>query len=167
MKPLKFKGIEISDGAKYGSDPELDKLVDSLDLDDRMKAVNEGYGYDKLINDSNKKVRDAVLATGYRITDSVDETLEDFVENKNVSDIAVLVGLNEYLSTDDKLSFPEHLTNIWELDDEDSSTLQDFAHNNSIAEADIYKEWSQYTTPDKVEDFKEYLTRTYDLDVKE
>ncbi len=37
----------------YGTDPKLDELVDSGNLEDRVKAAEQGYGLDKLINDKN------------------------------------------------------------------------------------------------------------------
>lgn len=67
MKPLKFKGTELCDGDRYGDNPELDKLVDSENIQDKLEAINKGYGLDKLIKDSSEEVRNAVLATGYRI----------------------------------------------------------------------------------------------------
>ena len=37
----------------YGTDPKLDELVDSGNLEARVKAAEQGYGLDKLINDKN------------------------------------------------------------------------------------------------------------------
>ena len=50
---------------KYGTDPELDKLVDSDDFEDRIKAAEQDYGLDKLINDENLDVRKAVAEQCY------------------------------------------------------------------------------------------------------
>lgn len=44
---------------KYGTNPELDKMVDSEDLEVRKKVAEQGYGWDILINDKEKEVRDA------------------------------------------------------------------------------------------------------------
>ena len=49
----------------YGTDPKLDELVDSGNLEDRVKAAEQGYGLDKLINDKNFGIRAAVAEHGY------------------------------------------------------------------------------------------------------
>lgn len=46
---------------KYGTDPELDKLVDSNSHSNRIKAAEQGYGFDKLINDKDWHVREACI----------------------------------------------------------------------------------------------------------
>lgn len=38
---------------KYGTDPKLDKLIDSNNWEDRANAAEQGYGLDKLINDED------------------------------------------------------------------------------------------------------------------
>ncbi len=50
---------------KYGTDPKLDKLVNSYDFEDRIKAAEQDYGLDKLINDEDWFVRKAVAEQGY------------------------------------------------------------------------------------------------------
>jgi uncharacterized protein YcgL (UPF0745 family) len=50
---------------KYGTNPELDKLVDSDNIIDKINAVKQGYGLDILINDEDWKVRKAVANQGY------------------------------------------------------------------------------------------------------
>ena len=41
----------------YGTNPELDKLVNSNNQQDRYRAVEQGYGLDILINDKDEDVR--------------------------------------------------------------------------------------------------------------
>lgn len=45
---------------KYGSLKTLDKLVDSPDLEDRIKAAKMGYGLEKLMDDNDDRVLNAV-----------------------------------------------------------------------------------------------------------
>lgn len=47
----------------YGSNIELDVLVDSDDWEVRQKVARQGYGLNKLINDEDYDVRDAALWT--------------------------------------------------------------------------------------------------------
>ena len=65
FKPFIFGGIELSDGEKYGDREELDKLVDSDNIEDRLEAVKQHYGLDKLVYDPCKEVRNAVHEDGY------------------------------------------------------------------------------------------------------
>lgn len=65
FKPFIDGGIELSPGSVYGNDPELDKLVDSADIADRLEAVKQHYGLDKLVFDPCDEVRDAVHEDGY------------------------------------------------------------------------------------------------------
>ena len=69
MKPFKYMGTELSVGDRYGDDPELDKLVDSANIEDRLKVVKIGYGLDKLATDPSEEVRNAVRDAGFRIGD--------------------------------------------------------------------------------------------------
>lgn len=50
---------------KYGTDPILDKLVDSPEYRNRLSMAERGYGLDKLINDESYLVRKAVANQGY------------------------------------------------------------------------------------------------------
>ena len=52
---------------KYGTDPKLDKLVDSNNWEDRIKAAEQDYGLDKLVNDENEYVRKEVVKHGYKL----------------------------------------------------------------------------------------------------
>ncbi len=45
---------------KYGSLKTLDKLVDSPNPEDRIKAAQMGYGLEKLMDDSDNRVLNAV-----------------------------------------------------------------------------------------------------------
>lgn len=45
---------------KYGTDPEMDKLVDSTNAHDREHAASRGYALDILKKDANKLVREYV-----------------------------------------------------------------------------------------------------------
>lgn len=57
----------------YGSDEELDKLVDSKDREDRCAAAKQGYGLDKLINDKAWPVRLEVAKHGYGLDKLVND----------------------------------------------------------------------------------------------
>ena len=61
---------------KYGTDPKLDKLVDSDNWEDRVSAAEQGYGLDKLINDKNSLVRGAVAHQGYGLDKLVNDKQE-------------------------------------------------------------------------------------------
>ena len=58
---------------KYGTDPELDKLVDSNNHDVRRKAAKQGYGLDKLVNDKSKWVRYEVANQGYGLNKLIND----------------------------------------------------------------------------------------------
>lgn len=49
----------------YGTNPELDKQVDSDDYSIRAKVAKQGYGLDKLVNDKDFHVRYEVAKQGY------------------------------------------------------------------------------------------------------
>ena len=65
FKPFIYGGIELSPGSVYGSVPELDELVDSDNIADRLEAVKQYYGLDKLVYDPCEEVRNAVHEAGY------------------------------------------------------------------------------------------------------
>ena len=50
----------IYTGKKYGTDANLDKLVDSKDWAYRVDAAHQGYGLEKLILDNNPDVKDGI-----------------------------------------------------------------------------------------------------------
>ena len=62
---------------KYGTDPKLDKLVDSDNWEDRAKVAEQGYALDKLINDEDYFVRRAVAKQGYGLDKLVDDEDSD------------------------------------------------------------------------------------------
>lgn len=55
----------MSEKNMYGSNPELDRLVDDDNWMVRVKAVFQDYGLDKLIDDEDYRVRGAVAKRGY------------------------------------------------------------------------------------------------------
>lgn len=57
----------------YGSDKELDKLVDSEDWQARLAAVKQGYGLDKLVNDKLWGIRLQVAKRGYGLDKLVND----------------------------------------------------------------------------------------------
>lgn len=57
----------------YGTNPELDKLVDSNYWEDRYSAAKQGYGLDELVNDEEKDVRWAVAKQGYGLDKLVND----------------------------------------------------------------------------------------------
>ena len=48
----------------YGTDPEMDMLVDSNNWEERREAAEQGYALDKLVNDDDGMVREAVARQG-------------------------------------------------------------------------------------------------------
>lgn len=62
---LTTSGEEKLNSKKYGSDPELDKLVDDRDYKVRIAVAGQGYGLDKLVNDKDPDVRIAVANQGH------------------------------------------------------------------------------------------------------
>ena len=46
---------------KYGSIKKFDQLVDSPDINDRIKAVQMAYGLEKLMADPSPEVQEALL----------------------------------------------------------------------------------------------------------
>ena len=61
----------------YGTDPKLDRLVDSDNWEDRAKVAEQGYGLDKLINDEDYFVRRTVAKHGYGLDKLVLDENED------------------------------------------------------------------------------------------
>ena len=59
-EPKFADGSVLPEKKRYGSDPEMDKLVDCEVWWDCRKAVEQGYGLDKLINDKEWEVRKTV-----------------------------------------------------------------------------------------------------------
>jgi len=57
----------------YGTNEELDELVDSKDWTDRREVARQGYGLDKLIDDESIWVREAVAKQGYGLDKLVND----------------------------------------------------------------------------------------------
>ena len=49
----------------YGAFKDTDALVDSENVEDRIRMAKWGYGLDKLVNDNSRKVRATVAEQGY------------------------------------------------------------------------------------------------------
>ncbi len=61
----------------YGTNPELDKEVDCYNRDVRIAVAEQGYGFDKLINDEDKWVRKMVAEQGYGFDILINDKDED------------------------------------------------------------------------------------------
>ena len=88
----------MSEFRKYGTDPKMDKLVDSKDWVDRKNAARHRYGLDVLINDPDFSVRCEVARRGY----SLDKLIND--ENFVVRGIVARhgYGLNFLINDENK-----------------------------------------------------------------
>ena len=101
MKNL-TKSIENSTNLEfipYGTDPEMDKLVDSKSYFDRSFAVYKRYALYILVNDSDYRVRIRVAQDDYKL----DKLVND--ENNNVR-IAVAergYGLDKLINDDNEI----------------------------------------------------------------
>ena len=82
---------------KYGTDTELDKLVDSKDWEDRENAALYGYGLDKLINDKNYQVRRAVAEQCYGLDKLIND--ENWVVRATVA--RQRYGLDKLINDED------------------------------------------------------------------
>ena len=49
----------------YGTNSEIDRLIDSENPEERAMAANLNYALDKLVNDDNCYVRCSVVLQGY------------------------------------------------------------------------------------------------------
>ena len=58
-------GRVIDDDFLYGSFSDTDALVDSDNVEDRIRMAKMGYGVDKLVNDPDPGVRVEVAKGGY------------------------------------------------------------------------------------------------------
>ena len=58
-------GRVIDDDFLYGSFSDTDALVDSENVEDRIRMAKMGYGVDKLVNDPDPRVRVEVAKGGY------------------------------------------------------------------------------------------------------
>ena len=76
----------------YGTNPELDKKVDSDDWDVREAVARQGYGLEKLVNDNFYGIRREVARQGYGLDilvndkcSDVREAVEDYLKDHNLS----------------------------------------------------------------------------------
>lgn len=65
--------IKLDKNMKYGSNPNLDKLVDSKGDSKRKQAAKLGYGLDKLVDDKYWVVRKEVAKQGYGLDKLVND----------------------------------------------------------------------------------------------
>ena len=77
----------------HGTDPELDKLVDSDDYTDRLKAAKQGYGLDKLINDKEYYIRGT--AENY-LKEHNYKTVFDWAKDNGVD-----INIDEWINSND------------------------------------------------------------------
>lgn len=68
-----LKLLEGKEFIPYGTDPEMDKKVDSPDSYVRAAVAKQGYGLDKLIDDPDEDVRWEVANQGYGLDKLVDD----------------------------------------------------------------------------------------------
>lgn len=70
-----FIGNHVPVNVKYGTYYEFDRLVDSKDVNDRIRCVKEfGYGVDKLKDDADPRVRLEVAKRGYYINQFITDS---------------------------------------------------------------------------------------------
>jgi hypothetical protein len=67
QKKFVYDGRVVDEYQHYGSYPEMDKMVDSPKVEDRIRMANWGYGIDKLKDDSDPRVRIAVAKGDYYV----------------------------------------------------------------------------------------------------
>ena len=70
LKKLKmvFADREPDDDYLYGAFSDTDALVDSENVEDRLRMARWGYGLDKLKDDKDPRVREEVAKKGYYCT---------------------------------------------------------------------------------------------------
>lgn len=67
QKKFVYDGRVVDEYQQYGSYPDMDKMVDSPKVEDRIRMAEWGYGIDKLKNDSDPRVRLAVAKGDYYV----------------------------------------------------------------------------------------------------
>lgn len=67
IKPMNCVVLDrvVDDDFIYGSFEDTDKLVDSENVNDRIRMAKMGYGVDKLKDDADPRVRAAVASNGF------------------------------------------------------------------------------------------------------
>lgn len=105
------------DHVPYGTDPDLDALVMSEDLNKRITAAERGYGLEILIGDKEPSVRESVAERGYGLKTLVNDespTVRAAVAKQGFgldklfrdSDPVVISGVAFYCRNN-KISLPE------------------------------------------------------------
>ena len=56
---------QLDDDLTYGTFPDIDEMVDSANVEDRIRIASLGYGLDKLKDDADPRVRAEVAKHGY------------------------------------------------------------------------------------------------------
>lgn len=79
---------------QYGTDSDLDKLIDSDDYKDRIKAARQGYALDRLLFDDNNN--DVFEVAENYLNDHKYKTIFDWAKDNNVN-----IDINEWLTSDD------------------------------------------------------------------
>ena len=67
QKKFVYDGRVVDEYQQYGSYPDMDKMVDSPKIEDRIRMAEMGYGIDKLKDDPDPRVRLAVAKGGYYV----------------------------------------------------------------------------------------------------
>lgn len=76
--------LKLAKEQMYGTNPNLDKRVDSPSENVRMKIARQGYGLDKLVHDPSEQVRIEVAIHKYGLDilkDDPDEHVRSIVEH--------------------------------------------------------------------------------------
>ncbi len=127
----------------YGTDPELDKLVNSENYEDRIEAAEQGYALDRLLFDEDIDVFEAVLdylsTNNYRSIfnwakdNNIDLDIEEWFNSDN------WFKLNEVAKYGYKLDkliyykdYTVHMTVINYLKDYNYKSIFDWAKDNNI-----------------------------------
>lgn len=71
---VKILDSYIMPNHRYGFNAELDKLVDSVKIEDRLYVAQLGYAPEKLYNDKDWRVRRAVAKNGYYLSKLKDDS---------------------------------------------------------------------------------------------
>ena len=98
---------------EYGSNLEMDKLVDSSKYEDRISAAKQGYGLDKLVWDENEFVRLAVAMQG---------------RPQDLATLAVIEAVQKVCERDS--SARENVVNLLDINDSKYGRLLDWFVND-------------------------------------
>lgn len=71
---VKILDSYIMPNNRYGFNKELDKLVDSVKIEDRLVAAQKGYAPEVLHKDKDWRVRRAIAKNGYYLSVLKDDT---------------------------------------------------------------------------------------------